>query len=374
MKKIIPVIIITLLMLCMVSCGGSKSGEEPKNIEIAMIADCSDTEDGSFTQETWTCIETFAKTEGITAGCIQTEEVVTAEEAAKQAEKEEEPAPVTKEESYMRAIEQAVEKKARFIVMAGSNFETAVYAAQAAYPEVYFLLIDGVPHDAALNYANGANTISILFAEEEAGYLAGYAAVKDGYTKLGFMGGQELPSVKRYGYGFIQGVAAAAAELEQKVELSYVYTGTFEPSEDVQKQAAEWYKGGTEVIFACGGNMGTSVMKAAENKGGKVIGVDVDQSYLSPSVITSAKKEIDTAVLEMLENYKEEKFVGGISFNYTAKNGGVSLEMDNGQFKTFKEEDYKKALRQLKHGKIQLKKDTGVSAVSELTGEWLKIK
>lgn len=364
MKKIIPVIIITLLMLCMVSCGGSKSGEEPKNIEIAMIADCSDIEDGSFTQETWTCIENFAKTEGITAGCIQTEEVVTAEEAA----------PATKEESYMRAIEQAVEKKAKLIVMAGSNFETTVYAAQAAYPEVYFLLIDGVPHDAALNYANGANTISILFAEEEAGYLAGYAAVKDGYTKLGFMGGQELPSVKRYGYGFVQGVAAAAAELEQKVELSYVYTGTFEPSEDVQKQAAEWYKGGTEVIFACGGNMGTSVMKAAENKGGKVIGVDVDQSYLSPSVITSAKKEIDTAVLEMLENYKEEKFVGGISFNYTAKNGGVSLEMDNGQFKTFKEDDYKKALRQLKNGKIQLKKDTGVSAVSELTGEWVKIK
>lgn len=393
MKKIIPVIIIALLMLCMVSCGGSKSGEEPKNIEIAMIADCSDIEDGSFTQETWTCIENFAKTEGITAGCIQTEEVVTAEEAAKQAAKEdkenkdgdkakaedkdkaeEKPAPATKEESYMRAIEQAVEKKAKLIVMAGSNFETTVYAAQAAYPEVYFLLIDGVPHDAALNYANGANTISILFAEEEAGYLAGYAAVKDGYTKLGFMGGQELPSVKRYGYGFVQGVAAAAAELEQKVELSYVYTGTFEPSEDVQKQAAEWYKGGTEVIFACGSNMGTSVMKAAENKGGKVIGVDVDQSYLSPSVITSAKKEIDTAVLEMLENYKEEKFVGGISFNYTAKNGGVSLEMDNGQFKTFKEDDYKKALRQIKNGKIQLKKDTGVSAVSELTGEWVKIK
>lgn len=369
MKRIIAILMMIAMMLTMVSCGGSND-KEPKEIEIAMIADTQEIEDGSFTQIVWECVENFAKNNGRTSKCYLPKEVKELKEGETPVEGE----PATKEEAYMQAIQKAVDKKAKLIVVAGSNFETAVYAAQAAYPEVYFLIIDGVPHDAALNFVNAANTISVVFAEEEAGFLAGYAAVKDGYKKLGFMGGQELPAVKRYGYGFIQGAAAAAAEMEKKVELSYVYTGTFYASEEVQKMAAEWYKGGTEIIFACGGAMGTSVMDAAEDKGGKVIGVDVDQSYLSPSVVTSAKKEISTALNEMLENYADEKFVGGTAFNYTAKNGGVSLEMDKDTFKNFSDDDYKKIFRQLKNGKIQLKKDTGVTAITDLTGEWVTIK
>ena len=114
------------------------------------------------------------------------------------------------------------------IILPGANFETTAYAAQSAYPDVYFLIIDGVPHDGNDNYATSANTVSIIFAEEEAGYLAGYAAVKEGYKNLGFMGGQELPSVKRYGYGFVQGAAAAAAENEEKVTVRYNYNGHFD--------------------------------------------------------------------------------------------------------------------------------------------------
>ena len=108
-------------------------------------------------------------------------------------------------------------------MLAGSSLETAAYDAQKAYPDIKFLLVDGVPHDEKDNYSTAANTVSIVFAEEEAGYMAGYAAVKGGYTKLGFMGGQELPYVKRYGYGFVQGAAAAAAETETKVEMRYAY-------------------------------------------------------------------------------------------------------------------------------------------------------
>lgn len=373
MRRILIVLMMVILTICLAGCGGSDN--EPKTAELAMIADCDKIEDGSFTQATWESVENFAKNNALTAKCYKTKEVVDQEKAAKEAKEGEEiKGPFTKEESYMMAIDKAVKDKAKLVIMSGSNFETTVYAAQSAYPDVKFLIIDGVPHDAALNFAAAANTISVIFAEEEAGYMAGYAAVKEGYKKIGFMGGQELPAVKRYGYGFVQGVAAAAAEMEKKVELSYVYTGTFDPSDDVRKLAADWYKGGTQVIFACGGAMGTSVMKAAENNNGLVIGVDVDQSYLSSTVLTSAKKEIDIVIDEMLDNYVNKKFVGGIAFNYTAKNGGVSLEMDNDNFVKFKDEDYKKVFRQLKNGKIQLKKDTGVGAVTELTGEWVTIK
>lgn len=370
MKRTLIILMMVLLAICLAGCGGSD--KEPKTAELAMIADCDDIEDGSFAQATWESVEEFAKNNALTVKCYQTEEIVDPEESDKKDKEIEGPA--TKEESYKLAIEKAVNNEAKLIIMAGSNFETAVYAAQKAYPEVKFLLIDGVPHDAALNFSTAKNTIGIIFAEEEAGYLAGYAVVKEGYNKIGFMGGKDLPAVKRYGYGFVQGAAAAAAEMEKKVEMSYVYTGTFEPSDDIRKMAAEQYKNGTQVIFACGGAMGTSVMEAAENNNGLVIGVDVDQSYLSSTVLTSAKKEINIVINEMLENYVDEKFIGGTAFNYTAKNGGVSLEIDNDNFIKFKDDDYKKVFRQLKNGKIQLKKDTGVKAVSELTGEWVTIK
>lgn len=340
-------------MLVMVSCGTDKP-QKPAEYEIAMIADSSEIEDGSFTQCTWESVEGFASSNAMTSKCYV-------------------PAESTKE-AYIDSIEEAVNNKAKMIVLAGSNFETAAFSAQTMYPDVCFLLIDGIPHDAGDKYGAASNTIGVIFAEEQAGYMAGYAAVKDGYKKLGFMGGKSLPSVKRYGYGFVQGAAAAAQELEQKVEITYKYMETFEPSEDVEKEASKWYEDGVKVIFACGGNMGTAVMDAAEKCKGKVIGTDVDQSHLSGTVITSAQKEIDIVINDMLNNYADGRYVGGTAFNYTAQNSGVSLQMDNAKFTNFGKNDYEKLFNKLKNGKIELKKDTGVNSVKELTGEWVIIK
>lgn len=354
MKRIISIMLVLLMAFCFTSCGGSEKQQQPKEYEIAMIADTNEIEDGSFTEAAWNSVKQIADANGVTSKCYMPKE--------------------STREGYLAAIEKAVGNKAGLVVLAGSNFETAAFNAQTLYPEVYFLLIDGIPHDPGEKYGAAANTIGVIFAEEEAGYLAGYAAVKEGYSKLAFMGGDELPSVKRYGYGFVQGAADASAELKKKIELRYEYMGTFEPSDDVQKKAGEWYKDGTEVIFACGGGMGTSVMAAAENSRGKVIGVDVDQSYLSNTVITSAQKEIDVVITDMVENYIDGKFIGGTAFNYTAQNGGVSLQMDKAKFSKFNKNDYDKVLSRLKNDKIQLKKDTGVKSVKELTGEWITIK
>lgn len=392
MKRTISVLAVMALMLCMVSCGnsgGSSDEPETNEAELAMIADSEEMNEGSFADVTWDAIETFAADNALTAKCYKSEKIADTEKeenadsasankdndkGSKEDDNNSDKTPATKEESYMMAVDKAVENKAKLIVMAGSGFETTAYAAQSEYPDVYFLLIDGVPHDSSQNYATEANTIGVVFAEEEAGYLAGYAAVKDGYSNVGFMGGEKLPAIKRYGYGFVQGVAAAAAELEKKVELTYMYTGTSEASKDIRQLAADRYKDGTQVIFACGGNIGTSVMKAAEKNGGKVIGSGVDQSYLSSAVITSAKSEVGVVVEEMLDNYVDDKFVGGTAFNYDAANKGVSLEMENAQFNRFSDKDYNKVLKQLRNGKIQLKKDTGVGSVSELAGEWVTIK
>lgn len=353
MKRSLFIILTLVVMLFMASCGADKQ-QEPAEFEVAMIAGNSEIEDGSFAKSIWESVEIFSGKNGLTAKYYMPEEPT--------------------KEAYMASVEQAVADSAKIIVLAGSSFETTVYNAQSQYPDIYFLLIDGVPHDSGNKYAASSNTIGVIFAEEQAGYMAGYAAVMDGYDSLGFMGAKASPSVKRYGAGFVQGAASAAQEIEKKVEITYKYMDTSAPSEEVKQESDSWYEAGVEVIFACGGEIDIAVADSAEAHNGKMIGSDTDQSALSQTVITSAQKEIDVVINDMLGNYVEGSYVGGTAFNYTAQNDGVSLQMDNSKFTTFNKKDYDKLYNKLKNNKTEVKKDTSVNSVKELTGKWVTIK
>ena len=355
MKRIVLTMLLIIMTVTMLSCTGS-SDKDSKNgeYEIAMIVDAEDIQSGCFSQKTWDCIKEFSSSYGISSKRYKAEE--------------------STKEAYGKTIDEAIANKAGIVIMSGSKFENVLFSTQSKYPDVKFLLIDGVPHDEGGIYGTAPNTIGVLFAEEEAGYLAGYSAVKEGFVDIAFLGGMETPGVKRYGYGFVQGAASAASELEQKIELRYDYAGTSEQSEDVRQQAAKWYEEGTQVIFTCGGAISQSVMDATRGINGKVIGADIDQSNLSDAVITSAVKNIEPVITDMLKNYVNGKFVGGTAFNYTAKNDGIGLHMDNAKFKKFTKEDYNKVYNLLKNDKIKLKKDTSVNSVKDLTGEWITIK
>ena len=194
------------------------------------------------------------------------------------------------------AMKLAAENGAEVVVCAGFMQEKALAKAAEEFPDVKFVFIDG--------WALGrTNVAGINFQEEQCGYLAGYAAVKEGYTKLGFSGGGggTNAACNRYGYGFVQGADAAAKELGVKVEMNYswLYGSSFSASNELQTMAAGWYQTGTEVIFACGGAMFQSISAAASAEDGAVIGVDVDQSYESPAVITSAMKGIGEAAMQI---------------------------------------------------------------------------
>lgn len=357
MKRTITIVLIMTLVLSLVSCGNKvndKEAKSDKGCQVAMIVDGAELEESSFSKDTWDSVKKVSDENDLKCKYFVTEN--------------------PSKDTYLASIQEAVGEGAEFIILPGSSFETAAYAAQSAYTDVNFLIIDGVPHDENNTYATSANTVSMVFAEEEAGYLAGYAAVKEGYTKLGFLGGQALPSIKRYGYGFVQGAAAAAAEKETKIDMYYNYTGSFAESDEAEKTAKTWYKDKTEVIFACGGAMNKSVVKAAEASDKKVIGADIDQSSLSDTIITSAEKNLEKAIGDILGDYAKDKFVGGMAFNYAAKNNGIALEMKNSKLKNFTEDDYKAVFSKLKSGEINLKKDTGVKSVNELAGDWVSIK
>ena len=195
----------------------------------------------------------------------------------------------------------------------------------------------------------------ILFQEDEAGFLAGYAAVKDGYTKLGFMGGMAVPAVIRYGYGFAEGADAAAVEMGiDGVEVMYNYTGAFEATPEAQSMAASWYQNGTEVIFGCGGAVGNSVMAAAQEKNAKTIGVDVDQSFESETVITSAMKQLSNSVYDGIKAFYDGSFPGGKTSVFTAANAGVGLPMETSKFETFTAADYDAIYKKLVDGEVTL--------------------
>jgi basic membrane protein A len=168
-----------------------------------------------------------------------------------------------------------------------------------------------------------------MYAEEESGYLAGYAAVADGYTELGFMGGQAVPAVQAFGYGFLQGAEQAAKDNSiTDVNVVYHYTGDFEENATNKATASTMYQGGTEVIFAAGGSVGKSVMSAAAEQEAKVIGVDVDQRYDSETVITSATKGLAASVIAVLDAiYNTDSWAtyGGEVTYFNASNDGVGL-------------------------------------------------
>ena len=242
-----------------------------------------------------------------------------------------------------------------------------MYIVQDQYPEVCFILLDGEPHDADYNYKTNDNVMPILFQEDQAGYLAGYACVKDGYTKLGFMGGMAVPAVIRYGYGFVQGADAAAQEMGVDVEVMYNYTGAFAATPEAQAMAASWYQNGTEVVFGCGGAVGNSVMAAAEEAGAKFVGVDVDQSPESETVITSAMKELSNSVYEGVKQFYAGSFPGGSTSVFTAENDGVGLPMDTSKFETFSQADYDALFAKLSGGEITIQNGTEDSTTADLT-------
>ena len=241
------------------------------------------------------------------------------------------------------------------MVCPGFLFEEPIYIAQDKYPDIHFILLDGEPHDAEYNYKTGSNVMPILFQEDQAGFLAGYAAVKDGYTKLGFMGGMAVPAVIRFGYGFVQGAEFAAEEDGVTgVEVMYNYTGGFAATPEAQSMAASWYQNGTEVIFGCGGAVGNSVMAAAQEKNAKTIGVDVDQSSESDTVITSAMKLLSNSVYDGVKDFYDGKFPGGKTSVFTVENNGVGLPMETSKFGKFSQEQYDAIYKKLADGEITL--------------------
>ncbi|NLU23341.1 MAG: BMP family ABC transporter substrate-binding protein [Clostridiales bacterium] len=334
MKKVLALILALVMALALVACGNkteTPSTSDPEKIDyatvladaakaasceattnagatgtykVAMITDYGDITDQSFNQTTYEACKAFAEKNSLGFTYYKPAGDSTADRVA--------------------MVDKAVADGYNVIVMPGYAFAGTVTAVENTYPDVSFIALDVAagdllgavlgdkydytPDNWDVSKILSSNVYCAVYQEELCGYMAGYAAVKLGYTKLGYLGGMAVPAVVRYGYGFVQGADAAAKETGATVTMKYAYGNQFFGDADITAAMDTWYAGGVELVFACGGGIYTSVAEAAKKANTKLIGVDVDQSGLINStyktkdmVVTSAMKGLASTVNTCLE-------------------------------------------------------------------------
>lgn len=388
-KRLIAMTLAAMMVFSMAACGSNDGGGSGNNsagteaagnggtdaptsdMNIAMITDSGDITDQSFNQTTYESCKRWAEENGAQFTYYKPDS--------------------DSDEARNASVDQAVAGGANVIVMPGYMFAAAVVSQSSLYPDVKFVALDvgagdlcekGVgegydynpDHYDVTEYYNTDNVYCCTYQEELSGYMAGYAAVKLGYKHLGFLGGMSVPAVTRFGYGYVQGIDAAAKELgiEGEIEVEYVCGGQFYGDADITAAMDTWY--GTknvEIVFACGGGIFTSAAEAAAKVNGKVIGVDSDQAgtidggYGEGMTVTSAMKGLAATVNTVLTDIQSGKWseyagkidnLGLVSEN--PEENYVQLPIGSTQWGDgFKEEDYRALVKAMYSGEVQVSSD-----------------
>ncbi len=316
---------------------------EDGKYEIAFITDVGALKDKSFNQGTFDGVKLYAHANNKTYKYYQ---------PANDAQ-------ATDDDRY-DAMAAAAQNGAKVIVCAGFMQANALVKAAAEFTDVDFVFIDASNPVADANGNILNNVAAIAFQEEQCGYLAGYAVVMEGYKALGFAGGGggDNPACCRYGYGFVQGANDAAKALNETVTMNYTwqYGANFSASPELQAMMSGWYEQGTEIVFACGGSIFQSITAAAAENEGKVVGVDVDQSFDSATVVTSAMKGLASSVQWALDKVYTEKFadIAGKLTSLGAKDDSVGLPTATWSLTKFTVDDYNKLFQDIVDGKVAI--------------------
>lgn len=366
MKKKLVIALIICMVFALCACGGnttpgtggdnggSEAMDDPNKYddtmtskdgkyELAFVTDVGQLKDQSFNEGTWNGVKLYGGKNDISYKYYQPSNGDQA----------------TDDDRY-NAMKAAVDGGAKVVVCAGFLQGAALTKAAIDFPETHFVFVDGWPLTVPNTENVLKNVAAISFNEEQCGYFAGYAVVKEGYEKLGFTGGGggENPAVNKYGYGFLQGANAAAKEMGKTVEANYSfqYGASYQASPELQTMASGWYTNGTEIIFACGGSMFDSITSAAAASDGAVVGVDVDQSTQSDTVVTSAMKGLSQASEYAIKKSYDNEWdkIGGTQTSLGVNEGAVGLPTETWSLKKFSVDDYAALLEKVKSGEVKV--------------------
>ena len=383
-RKIMAILLAAAMTGSLAGCGSTPdknaADASEQKMKVAMVTDSGDITDQSFNQMTYEACKAWGKENDIEFNYYKPQS--------------------DSDEARTASVDQAVADGVNVIVLSGYVFAPTVIDESDLYPEVKFLALDvsagdicekGIgegydynpDHYNVTDYYNEDNVYCCTYQEELSGFMAGYAAVMLGYRHLGFLGGMSVPAVNRYGYGYVQGADAAAKELgiTDEVQVEYVCGGQFYGDADITAYMDTWYGSkGVEVVFACGGGIYTSAAEAAVKTGGKVIGVDLDQSvtineYKDGLTVTSAMKGLQVTidnVLDAILNDEWDEYVGkienlGMESPDPVENY-VQLPEETTQWDdTFTKEDYQKLVERMYNGEYEVSSDSTTFPETEIT-------
>lgn len=380
MKKILALLLASVMVLGLAACGGDNTPAEDTDAgtkepatttetsandipdsmtsedgkyELAFVTDVGQLKDKSFNQGTFDGVKLYAAANGLSYKYYQP---ANGDQA-------------TDDDRY-DAMKAAVDGGAKVVVCAGFMQGAALARAAAEFTDTSFVFIDGDP----VADENGnvlSNVAAVAFCEEQCGYFAGYAVVKEGYEKLGFTGGGggTNPACIRYGWGFAQGANDAAKEMDKTVDLNYSweYGASFQASPELQTMVSGWYSNGTEIVFACGGSMFQSVAAAASAEDGKVVGVDVDQSSESDTVVTSAMKGLSDAAEWAIAKVYDGTFseIGGVKTALGVTENAVGLPTATWSMENFSVADYEDLFQKVLNGDITIDNNSEMANPAE---------
>ena len=354
-KRLIALAMSGLMVTGLVGCGASE-GEGNDVLKVGMVTDSATIDDRSFNQGTWEGIQAAEEAFGISSTYMQ-------------------PAGET-EADYATEIANLYDAGYDFIITPGFKFETAIYEAQAKYEDAKFVILDGTPNDGGENSLVADNTVSIYFAEEQSGFIAGVAAALEiGEGDFGFIGGMKIPAVQRFEIGFAEGIAYANENLGTSISLkeeNVVYEGTFSNVAGGQQLAAKMYDRGVTAIFQSAAATGNGVITEAKQRAALgenvwVIGVDLDQyedgiydeANGKSVILTSAVKKINNASFDMIEAAINDQFPGGKTLVYSVNNNGVGIPEENPNLDSSVVETVNEILEKMKNGEVTVSDEQG---------------
>lgn len=293
-KKIATLAMATVVSASLlVGCSGNNESASDDKITVAMITDVAGVNDQSFNQSAWEGLQKAEKELGIEVKYLESKQ----------------------DSDYATNIETLVDEDVDLILGVGMKLADAIKEGSELYPEQNFVLVD--------EEIDAKNVKNILFKAEESAYLAGLIAGKTTKTNnVGFIGGMELPVIDTFKYGYMAGVKAANPDAKVQAQ----YANSFTDQAKGKAIANQMYTNGADIVFTCGGDVGTGAIEAAKENNKYAIGVDRDQSDLAPqNVLTSAIKRVDAGVFETVKSYVNGTFEGGTTTTYGLEENAVGV-------------------------------------------------
>jgi basic membrane protein A and related proteins len=281
------------------SSSAASSAPEGKKLKIGLVTDIGGLNDRSFNQLANQGLQNAVKQLGVQGRVL-----------------------ISKQNSdYIPNLTTLAQQKYDLIIGNGFLMAEALETAAKKFPQQKFAIIDYSP---LAMKSKPKNVVGLPFKEQEAGYLVGYLAglyAKDNGGSVSSVGGQQIPPVDHY----IAGFQAGAKKANPSVKTLNGYSQSFTDQAKCKEIALDQIAKGSKVVFQVAGSCGLGAVDAAKDKNMQAIGVDADQAYLGPQIITSALKKVDVAVFNAIKSVQDNNYKGGADIVASLQSNGVGI-------------------------------------------------